>query len=121
MEIYGREYGFKLTVGASSDISEFCPDGDIKRVGEVLSGGFAKTVKAGSAFVCALSRGYEEARSFEEPGYVPAPLTPEIMRSLDMDTYRQVMSDAMSAFVRDQKTTVEVEPAKKNEGAGAGA
>lgn len=119
MTIYGREYGFKLTVGASVDIADLCPDGDLKRLREVIYGGVSKTLTGTSGFVCAMSRGYEEARSFEEPGYVPSPITPALLRSLDMETFRQAVTEAMTAFVGDQQTTVEVEPSKKNEGASA--
>lgn len=33
MQIYGREVGFRFTVGASAKISDLCPDGDITRLG----------------------------------------------------------------------------------------
>ena len=34
MEIYGKEYGFKLTVGAGCEIAERCPGGELKNVRE---------------------------------------------------------------------------------------
>ena len=122
MEIYGRDYGFKLTVGASADIARLCPDGDLSQLGQVLKGrDYAKTMGAIVGLICAMSKGHEQARAFREPGYKPAPLTRELLESLDTGTFRALEKEAIAAFVRDRKPTVEVNPednAKNGEGAG---
>ena len=118
MELYGREYKFRLTVGAACDIAERC-GGDLKHYSELLSNeSFAGASEGRAAFICALSRGEEEARSFEEPGYRPEPLTPELLRTLDIATVGEVLGEAISAFADGLQTTVGVAPAKKN-GVGA--
>lgn len=115
MKIYGRDYGFKMTVGASVEISEMCPDGDIKNIGQLLEGRFSQVSRTGAEFICALSRGFEAAKSFEEPGYKPAPLTVELLMTLDQETFTETQLEAMRAFKNDKQGTVEAEPAKKNE------
>lgn len=121
MELYGREYKFRLTVGAACDIADRCPGGELKNFKELITGDtFAGATEGRCVFICALSRGEEEARSFEEPSFQPRPLTPELLRSLDIATFGEVLAEATEAFATGLQTTVGVAPAKKNgEGAAA--
>lgn len=114
MEIYGRDYRFKLTVGAACEIAEHCPGGELKRIRELIEGPIREATEGRAAFLCALSRGYEEARAYEEPGYQPMPLTPELLRTLDMESASRLLAEGMVAFASGAKTEVGVAPAKKN-------
>lgn len=115
MEIYGREYRFRLTVGAACDIADRCPGGELKNFRELIAGGALGAVTDGRiAFVCALSAGDEEARSFEEPGYEPKALTPQILRTLSLNGFTEVLAEATEAFAAGLETSVGVKPAKKN-------
>lgn len=116
MQIYGREVGFRFTVGASAKISDLCPDGDITRLGEVLEGQYGQITRDTAAIMVALSEGYEQARSFEEPGYKPRPVTAEEAMSLTMSEFAQLQQAALAAWLADSKPTVEVEPEKKGDG-----
>lgn len=116
MQIYGREVGFRFTVGASAKISDLCPDGDITRLGEVLEGQYGKVARDSAAIIAALSEGYEQARLFEEPGYKPRPITAEEAMSLTMSEFAQLQQAALAAWLADSKPTVEVEPEKKEGG-----
>lgn len=114
MQIYGKEYGFAFTVGAHAEIAAFCPGGDLSRLDELFAdGNQANMSKHTVDLICALSRAREAQRSFEEPGYTPAPLTPEIVCSLDFATFAALQDEAMAAMRIDGKGTVEVEPEKK--------
>lgn len=114
MKLYGRDYGFRLTVGAACELAQRCPGGELKNVMELVRGPLVSATEGRTALICALSRGCEEARSFEEPGYQPSPLTPELLRTLDPATFAAVFAEAMTAFTGDAKTEVEIENAKKN-------
>ena len=116
MQIYGREVGFRFTVGASAKISDLCPDGDISRLGEVLEGQYGKVARDSAAIIAALSEGYEEAFAFESPGYTPKPLTVEEVLTLQMGEFAQLQQAALTAWMEDSKPTVEVEPEKKESG-----
>lgn len=116
MQIYGREVGFRFTVGASAKISDLCPDGDISRLGEVLEGQYGKVARDSAAIIAALSEGYEEACAFENPGYTPKPLTVEEVLTLRMGEFAQLQQAALAARTEDSKPTVEVEPEKKESG-----
>lgn len=116
MQVYGREVGFRFTVGASAEISDICPDGDISRLGEVLTGQYGETVRDSAAVIAALSEGYEQTRKFEDASYTPRPLTVEEILSLGMAEFAELQRAAMSAWRTDAAPTVEVEPEKKENG-----
>lgn len=116
MQIYGREVGFRFTVGASAKISDLCPDGDISRLGEVLEGHYGKVARDSASIIAALSEGYEEACAFETPGYKPQPLTVEEVLTLRVGEFVQLQKAALAAWKEDSKPTVEVEPEKKESG-----
>ena len=69
MQVYGREVGFRFTVGASAKIADLCPDGDIERLGELLDGSYGQVSRDTAAIVVALSEGYEQAQRFENLAY----------------------------------------------------
>ena len=116
MQIYGREVGFRFTVGASAKISDLCPDGDITRLGEVLGGQYGQITRDTVAIMAALSEGYEQARSFEVPGHEPNPLTVDELFSLRPSELNALQREALAAWAEDRKPTVEVEPEKKEGG-----
>lgn len=116
MQIYGREVGFRFTVGASAKISDLCPDGDITRLGEVLDGQYGQITRDTAAIMAALSEGYEQARSFEVPGHEPNPLTVDELSSLRPSEFNALQREALASWAEDRKLTVEVEPEKKESG-----
>lgn len=124
MQIYGREVGFRFTVGASAKISDLCPDGDIGRLREVLEGGYGKVVRDTAAIIVAMSEGYATALAFETFGRVdiggdwipPRPLTVDEVLSLRESEFFQLQQAALAAWTEDSKPTVEVEPEKKEGG-----
>lgn len=116
MQIYGREVGFRFTVGASAKISDLCPDGDITRLGEVLEGQYGQVTRDTAAIMAALSEGYEQALSFEAPGHKPDPLTVDELFSLRPSEFSALQQAALASWAEDSKPTVEVEPEKKESG-----
>ena len=115
MEIFGHEYGFLLTVGASAEIAELCPGGDLGKIGEALKGRFADTMEVASRFVVAMANGYDAAQAFAGQPVEHPPLTVAMMKALSMDKFREVQAAAMASFKGDTTPSVELEPAKKNE------
>ena len=115
MKIFGDEYGFMLTVGASAAIADLCPDGDLNRMGELLEGRFSDTVKFTAAFVAAMAKGFDDARRFSGEEVTHKPLTAEMMLSLPSSVFKDVQSAALAAFKGDVSTTVEVKQSKKEE------
>lgn len=115
MEIFGHEYGFMLTVGASAEVAELCPGGDLGKIGEALKGRFADTIEVTSRFVVAMANGYDAAQAFAgEPVEHPS-LTVAMLKALPFAEFKAVQAAAMASFRGDTTPSVEVEPAKKNE------
>lgn len=116
MQVYGREVGFRFTVGASAQISDLCPEGDIQRLGELLDGAYGQVSRDTAAIIVALSEGYEQAQRFEDPAYKPRPMSVEEVMSLRPAEFMELQKAALSAWAADKATTVEVEPEKKDSG-----
>lgn len=121
MEIYGKEYGFKLTVGAACEIAERCPGGELKNVREIIAGNgsHAETIRQRTELIVALSRGWAEAQKFETGEDAPV-LTAELLRSLSPAAFGDVFSAACEAFFAGLGVTVAVAESKKD-GDGASA
>lgn len=114
MIIHGKERGFALTIGATIEISEFCPNGDIGKIGDAITrGGYARQMTNICKLIVALNKGYEERRAFEEAGYIPDPITEAEVRSLTTADLTALQAEAMAAFAHDSETTVETKPSKK--------
>lgn len=114
MKLNGREYGFKLTAGAAMDIADLCPGKDLRNFAALLDGSAGPIMEGRAAYICALSRGYEEAKAFEEHGYKPDPLTPALLRVVDIAAFNDALSEAAAAFREGLETTINAK-AKKNE------
>lgn len=101
MEIYGKEYGFKLTVGAGCEIAELCPGGELKNVRSIITGGgsHSETIQQRTELILSLSRGWAEARKFETGEDAPV-LTAELLQSLSPAAFGDVFSAAVEAFLR---------------------
>lgn len=115
MKIFDDDYGFMLTVGASAEIADLCPDGDLNRMGELLEGRFSETVNFTAAFVVAMAKGFDDARRFSGEEVTHKPLTKEMMLALPSNVFKEVQNAALAAFKGDTETTVEVAPSKKRE------
>lgn len=115
MKIFGEEYGFMLTVGASAAIADLCPDGDLNRMGELLQGRFSDTVNFTASFIVAMAAGFDDAKRYAGEEITHKPLTAEMVLSLPSDAFQEVQTAALAAFASDTKATVEVAPAKKKE------
>lgn len=111
MKIGTKEYGFRLTVGASIQISKLCPDGDLSRIAEAVSGGYGKQADVMARLIVALSNGYAAAEEFE--GRTANRLSYEDVLSLSPAVFTEVSAEAFRVFGVDVKGDIEVESEKK--------
>lgn len=117
MEIFGHEYGFLLTVGASAKVSDLCPGGDLTRIGEAFgASSFGSTIRFVAEFIAALAKGYDDAERFAGRPVDHPPLTAEMVLALPSSEFNAARQEAMSAFGGSMKGSVEAEPSKKNKG-----
>ena len=116
MEIFGEEYGFLLTIGASAAVAELCPDGDLSRIEEVLDENKPSQVINFTAHLCeAMAKGFDDAKRFSGEQVTHRPLTAEMVLALSRDDFKDVQDAAIAAFKANTETTVEVAPSKKKE------
>ncbi len=113
MVIHGKERSFRLTVGASSKISKLCPGKDIKNIGKLFSGTDTATMIDLVAEICSiLSEGHENAKKYEEPGYVPDVLSADEVMTLTLDEISGLQDEMMATIERDMATEIKTEPVK---------
>ena len=56
MIIFGKERGFSFTVGASVEIAEMCPDGDLTKIEKFLSGKYGRVTRNGAKLIIELNK-----------------------------------------------------------------
>lgn len=111
MIIHGKDIRFKLTVGASGEIADLCPDRDISKIGEMLSGSYCDSIITTEKFCRILNKWYVRFEKYA--GRKADSLEEGECLTLEPDEYKQLINEAMGAFSSDAKTDVKVEPAKK--------
>ena len=116
MVIFGEDYGFLLTIGASAAIADLCPDGDLSRIEEVLDEKKLSQVINFTAHLCeAMAKGFDDAKRYAGEEVTHKPLTAEMVLALPKDDFKDVQAAAVAAFRGGTETTVEVAPSKKKE------
>lgn len=111
MVIFGREIHFKRTVQATCDIADMCKDHKIENADTLFEGSYQNSQKASAQFMAIMSKGYEDFKAFEEPGYVPNPLRPDEAMSLPEDTFSELFVEAVKEY-SGEKPTIETQPVK---------
>ena len=122
MKIIGREIRFMCTVEAHDKISALAEDNNINTVMKKLQGD-GDTVELYTTavlFTVAMSEGYESHAAWENPEYIPNPLTMDECHHLLRKDFDQLYSEAVDAFMHDVGVSVEAE-APKGKKAEAGA
>lgn len=116
MKVFGKEREFLMTVGASAEIAKLCPGQKLANLAALFKADTddVSSLESTAGLILALNRGAELARSFQEPGYKPEPLTMDQIMSLDMPTFRALAAEAGKAM--NPKREIESEPVKKKDG-----
>lgn len=115
MIIHGKDRKFRLTVGAAIEIAALCPDKDIRNIGSILgdSATFEDSTDLTVGIIVALNRGYEQAMSYEEPGYIADPLTKDEILTINTQELVALRDEAFAAFASDTQVSIEAAPTKK--------
>lgn len=111
MKIGNKEYGFKLTVGASLQIAKLCPGGDLARIAEAVGGEYGQQADVMARLIVALSNGYAAAEEFE--GRTANRLTYEDVMAFSPAMFTDASAEAFKVFGVDAKGEIEVESEKK--------
>lgn len=114
MKINGTDYGLEFNVQAHEEVAKLCPGQDIARLEELYNRGSAESLRADIAIACALSRGYEDHRHFEDPDYVQNYLTEEDFRFLPFYMITEIEKEITRVMAEGSGQTVEAEPVKSS-------
>jgi hypothetical protein len=109
MEIYGIKVEFARTVKSNAALAEICPDHDIKRFGEMVSGN-AYWINIPKIMEI-MQNGAEDKKKFDAAQmgqtYEPQYLTEEQFSYLDAFQLNELSNECWEAFVGDGKQTVD--------------
>lgn len=111
MKIGNREYGFRLTVGASIQIARLCPNGDLSQIGKVIGNGYGEQAEVVAKLIVALNNGFAAAEEFE--GRKANRLTLDNVLSLSPAVFADMSAEAIKAFTGDVDGEIEVDQSKK--------
>lgn len=112
MIINGKERKFMFTVNTAIEISQMCPDNNLERLEEILSGDdFTKTLPNIARFIVAMNHGYEMAAHFTDPEHEIDVITMDELLNCDFNVIMEVLDNAMSVYKNDSKREVKTEAA----------
>lgn len=114
MFIHGREVRFLLSTGAMKEISEACPDKDLRNLSKTLSN-TADSFDIIAKMAVSMSKWYEIEQAYVQKGYKGIALAYNECMVMDLEEFGQLTNEVMEAFQAGQKTTIETEPIKKKE------
>lgn len=116
MNIHGKEINFALTIGASIEIAKLCPDGDLRRIGEVVGGdNYIKTVETSMKMMKIMSDAYVGIEKLN--GRNADSISEEEILLLTPAELSEVTNALIAVFVADSEGEIEVESKNATEGA----
>lgn len=116
MKWNGREYHFELNLQSQFEIADLCPGGDFARLGEVFAeGNFKQQAMGIIRMACALSKGYEDHKAFEDPSYEVKYLTEDMFKFASQDDLFLISEAIQECLTRDVKQSIETEVKKTDE------
>lgn len=117
MILHDKERRFKFTVNTAIEIAKICPDNNIERLGEVISGGdFTKTLPDICRFIIAMNHGYESAAKYEDPSHEIDVITMDELLNTEFEDIMKVLDAAMSVYENDSKREIKTEASKNSKG-----
>ena len=114
MDLNGREINFAYNMRAAKAFADFCPERNISKIGEALSGQFGNVVDNQANFILAMNHAY--CLSQEHRGENLKMITMDELLDLDQDTFQAVFLAAAACMNHDKQTKVETKPAPRKKG-----
>lgn len=116
MELNGREVGFWGSVMANRRVAEICPNKDMSKFKQLVSGDTVTSIEASVKLVCILSEAYEEHMKRLDKSYVKRPITADELYDLPVGRLAEFTDAAAEALLEGSKTTIETEAPKGKNG-----
>lgn len=116
IEVFGRQYGLMMTVGASEEIAKILPGGKLENIYAAFDGkSDAEALDFSVRFICILSNAFDENAEFSGQVIDHPKLTEKMLKAMPAADFAMLQGVAMGAIKESSETTVEVEPSKKKE------
>ena len=113
MEIFGKEYGFLLTVDALCTISEACPAHDINRIDEWIGDTVYSIAQSMKVMAPAMSKAYCDVMRETDPEFKGEPLTDRIVGMMLPAQIVDLQKAIAEAYKTGQETSIDTESKKK--------
>lgn len=115
MKVFAKDIHFRCAVGAAAEIAALCPNGDIKRLGEVFEGNYEHKIETLGKFCMILNAWYIKFEQSE--GRTADALTNDDIMLMTTEEFEALTSEALAVYKHDASPTVKAKP--KNAKAGA--
>lgn len=116
IDVFGKEYGLMMTVGASEEIAKLCPGGKLENMYNVFDGmSDAEALDFTVKFLCILSNAFDENAEFAGQVVDHPKLTERMLKALPATDMAMFQRIAFGAITESSETSVEVEPSKKKD------
>lgn len=115
MIIHGKERNMAMTVGASAQLAEICPNKDLTKIKEALEKPYSEALLFVVKFIRIMINAAEDKRFYEQENYTPDYIKDNEILALSIDDLNALKAEAFEKFTADSKTTVETEQEKKTE------
>lgn len=110
-----EEIRFARTVQADIELAKLCPDNNLGKLKQVVTGKDTITnLQNIMKVIVILSEAYENKKHFENPEYQPDPVTMEQLYFYTEDDVLKLSNQAFADFAADGETSVEAEAKKEN-------
>ena len=109
ISIYGKKYGFLLTAEAAVKIADMCPEGDLEKIEEAITGKTVdETIAKQCKFAKILNEGFCE---FEKlMGREAAQLDENAIKKAPFGVYVKIKDEAFAAFLKGLQGEIDAEP-----------
>lgn len=111
MELNNRIVKFTYNMRAAKMFADFCPDRDISRIAEALSGKYGNIIENQSHFIIALNLGYCKSRDHKDEDLEP--ITMDELLDLEQDEFQKVFLEAAKCMQDDKQTKMQTKPAPR--------
>ena len=110
-----EEIRFARTVQADIELAKLCPDNNLGKLKQVVTGKDTITnLQNIMKVIVILSEAYENKKHFEDPEYKPNPVTLEQLYYYTEDDVLKLSNQAFADFSADGETSVEAEAKKES-------
>lgn len=114
MKIYGKDYGFFMSVGATAKIAKECKDGMIENLYEIYDLPQGEQIEKVAKIICELIKAEEQRKYYEACGnYEIQTLSVDEVLSLPAKEFTAMQTEMLEAITNGVNREIETKTPKK--------